>query len=205
MPEKPVFWHFLWGFAQICVLAMSKTWPSPIFEEFSFPAEKNRNMPDITIFPDFHWSSWSWYFYVFIHMFTWNFVESNSQYFLRIAGTTDCRAGITGFLHFSSRTQFIHEFLLRSFVRFFRIFSINVYICSHLSNFHYQVVPISIQLVKHYFGIAFDIFFVFRLREAELALTGIYNPINPKTPTTIASEFGSMAGMALQLLGNIYR
>eukprot|EP00111_Clytia_hemisphaerica_P019211 TCONS_00056726-protein len=44
-----------------------------------------------------------------------------------------------------------------------------------------------------------------KLREAELALTGIYNPINPKTPTAIASEFGSMAGMALQLLGNIYK
>ena len=45
----------------------------------------------------------------------------------------------------------------------------------------------------------------FRLREAELSLTGIYNPVNPKSPTIIAAEFGSIAGVALQLLGNIYR
>lgn len=45
----------------------------------------------------------------------------------------------------------------------------------------------------------------FRLREAELSLTGIYNPINPKLPTAIAAEFGSIAGVALQLLGKIYR
>ena len=44
-----------------------------------------------------------------------------------------------------------------------------------------------------------------RFREAELSLTGVYNPINPKQPTSIADEFGSLAGVVLQLLGNIYR
>ena len=53
MPEKPVFWHFLEisslvfciFFAQRCVIAMLKTWPSSIFKENFF-----RKSPFLQIF-----------------------------------------------------------------------------------------------------------------------------------------------------------
>ena len=32
---------------------MLKTWPSPIFEKNSFPAENAGNMPEIAVFADF--------------------------------------------------------------------------------------------------------------------------------------------------------
>lgn len=44
-----------------------------------------------------------------------------------------------------------------------------------------------------------------KLREAEISLTGTYNPTAPKSPTVIANEYGSLAGAVLQLLANIYR
>ena len=45
---------------------MPKMWrnPNPIFEEDFFPAENDGNMPEITVFADFHWT-FVLYFYVF--------------------------------------------------------------------------------------------------------------------------------------------
>ena len=75
--------------------------------------------------------------------------------------TAVCRTGNQ--FNFASLTQyFTHEFLLYSFARHFirllvrsfvrsfvfSIFSIHVYVFSHLATFHHQVGPISIQLVE---------------------------------------------------------
>ena len=74
MPEKPVFWRFLEisslvftdFFVQRCVIAMAKTWPSLIFKKNFFPAENAGNMPETTVFADFHWT-FSLYFLFFSH------------------------------------------------------------------------------------------------------------------------------------------
>ena len=57
---------FFWFFAQRCVLAKPKTWLSPIFEKFFFPAENAGNMPEIAVFADF-FRDFSSYFVVFSH------------------------------------------------------------------------------------------------------------------------------------------
>ena len=44
---------FFQFFAQRCVLAMPKMWPSLIFEKKFFPAENAGNMPEIAVFADF--------------------------------------------------------------------------------------------------------------------------------------------------------
>ena len=74
MPEKPVFWHFLeifaivffWFFAQSCLLAMPKTWLSPILE----------NMPEIAVFANFV-RVFSSYFVVFPHK---NIINNNTHH-----------------------------------------------------------------------------------------------------------------------------
>ena len=117
---------------------MAKIWPSPIFKKNFFPAENAGNMPEIAVFAHFHWT-FSVYFLFF---FTVDIVNSNSQYFVKIAGTADCRAGKNGFSSIS-RVLLIISFMnfcsilslnlsfVCSFVRsFFTIFSINVYVFS---------------------------------------------------------------------------
>ena len=81
---------------------MLKTWPSPIFEKNSFPNENAGNMPEITVFADFH-RTISLYFVVFshkniinnnVHHKAWFFCQKNdfcSRNFLKIAGTADFR------------------------------------------------------------------------------------------------------------------
>ena len=63
---KTGFWHFLisffWFFAQICALAMLKTWQSPIFEKNILSVENAGNHR----FADFVWV-FSSYFVVFSH------------------------------------------------------------------------------------------------------------------------------------------
>ena len=88
---------FFWCFAQRCVLAMLKTWPSPIFEKNFFPAENTGNMPEIAVFADFH-QTFSLNFVVFSHK---NIIDNNgsiviktdfwSWNFLKIAGTANFR------------------------------------------------------------------------------------------------------------------
>ena len=74
---------FYWFFVQKCVIAMAKIWPSPIFKKNFFPAENTGNRRFCTFSLDF--------FCIFLVFFTWNIVNSNSQYFVKIAGTADFR------------------------------------------------------------------------------------------------------------------
>ena len=46
--------RFSWTFAQRCILAIPKIWPSPIFEKKIFSVENDGNMPEIASFADFH-------------------------------------------------------------------------------------------------------------------------------------------------------
>ena len=62
--SQDFFISFFRFFAQRCVLAMLKTWPSPIFEKNSDPAENAGNMPEIAIFANFV-QTFSLYFVVF--------------------------------------------------------------------------------------------------------------------------------------------
>ena len=72
MPEIAVFTDFFQilslvfsdYFAQRCVLATPKTWPSLIFVKYFFLAENAGNMPEIAVFADFLWIL-SLYFVVF--------------------------------------------------------------------------------------------------------------------------------------------
>ena len=103
---KNRFWYFLEILSLVfpdflhkdCVLGMPKTWPSPIFLE--------KNMLEVAIFPDFHWSQYCDIFLLII--------DSNPQYFLKVAGTTDCRAEKRAFFNFSSCTRFINFCSIRS-------------------------------------------------------------------------------------------
>ena len=84
MPEKPVFRHFLEisslvfsdFFAPRCVLAIFKTWLSPIFEKNFFPAENTGNMPELAIFADFHWT-----FFLYVVVFSLkNIINNNAHH-----------------------------------------------------------------------------------------------------------------------------
>ena len=63
-------------FAQRCVLAMPKMWPSWIFEKKFFPPENAGNIPEIAVFADFV-RVFSSYFVVFSHK---NIINSNTHH-----------------------------------------------------------------------------------------------------------------------------
>ena len=48
--SRAVLYIFSWNFAHWCKTAMSKMWPSPIFEKHFFPAKNAGNMPFLHIF-----------------------------------------------------------------------------------------------------------------------------------------------------------
>ena len=91
-------------------MAIPKMCRSPIFEKHIFPAENTGNMPEIAVFAHFHWT-FSVYFLFFSHKRCEikDIVNSNSQYFVKIAGTADCRAGKTGFLQFLESYSIFHS------------------------------------------------------------------------------------------------
>ena len=136
--SRAVLHIFSWNFPHWYKTPIPKIWQSPIFNQCTFPTENAGNMPEKPVF----WRLLEISPSVFTDFLFKNVVDSNSQYFVKIAGTADCRAGKVDFLQFlSSLTQyFIHEFLLysfaRSFIRLlvglfvFSIFFINVYVFS---------------------------------------------------------------------------
>ena len=130
MPEicrrKTGFWNFLenfiisffWIFAQRWVLGMLNTWSSPIFEKSFFTAENAGNMPEMTVFADFHWTFGLHFFHtktLMIPLF---------------------RSFVRSFVRPSVRPSFSIHSLARLFVSSFV-----------RSYYHYQVGPISIWLV----------------------------------------------------------
>ena len=99
-----------WFFVQKCVIAMAKTLPIPILKKTLFWPK----MPEI---------------YFLSHKYSY----SNSQYFVKIAGTADCRAGKTDFLQFLESSQyFIHEFLLYSFAHSFIRLLVRLFVFQYL-------------------------------------------------------------------------
>ena len=82
---------FYWFFVQKCVIAIVNMWPSPIFKKNFFPAENTGNRRFCTFSLDL--------FYIVL-VFSHNIVNSNSQCFVKIAGTAGYRAGKTSFLQF---------------------------------------------------------------------------------------------------------
>ena len=62
-------------------------------------------MSEIAVLAHFHWT-FSLYFLFF---FTENVFDSNSQYFVKIAGTADCRAGKADFLQFLESYSIFHS------------------------------------------------------------------------------------------------
>ena len=71
---------------------MPKTWLSPTFEKDFYPAENTGNRRFYRFSLDF--------FFTFRCFFTKNIVDSNSECFVKVAGTADFRAGKTNFLQF---------------------------------------------------------------------------------------------------------
>ena len=141
MPEKPVFWDFLEisSFVFPDFLLKNANQQSSkhgrarflrkIFFRSKIP-EKCRKSPFLQIFLRLFPYISLFFFHTKnindIAFFVYPFVRSLVRSFVR---------------------SFVHSFL-RSFNRsLFRILSINVYICSQFSNFHYQVGPISMWLV----------------------------------------------------------
>ena len=99
-------------------------------------------MPEIAVFADFH-RAFSLYFIVFLHKNILNY-NAHHRHGTFVNKTDFCCRNflkVTGTAYFRRKTVFF-EFPDENPGNM-----PDVYVCSHLSNFNYQVGPISIQLV----------------------------------------------------------
>ena len=114
---------FYWFFVKKCVIAMAKTLPIPILKKTLFWPK----MPEICRKSPFL-QTFSLYF-LFFHIKSY----SNSQYFVKIAGTANFRAGKTDFLKFLESYSIFYSWisalffhsLFHSFARLFVHFSVS--------------------------------------------------------------------------------